>query len=145
MKSKNLWFSAALLLLAVAAAGAQPGQGQRQGPCAADRQQFCADVQPGQGRIAACLREHQGQLSAQCKQRLQRRMSEIRSRVQGAHRACRQDIQTHCAGIQRGQGRIFQCLKQNEASLSAACKQALAPRNTPASDPIPEPIEPSED
>jgi len=36
--------------------------------CAADAQQFCANVPPGGGRILACLRDHKDELSDQCKQ-----------------------------------------------------------------------------
>ena len=36
--------------------------------CAADAQKFCAGVQPGGGRIVACLKEHKDSLSDQCKQ-----------------------------------------------------------------------------
>jgi hypothetical protein len=36
--------------------------------CAADAQRLCAGVQPGGGRILACLKEHKDALSDQCKQ-----------------------------------------------------------------------------
>jgi Cysteine rich repeat len=36
--------------------------------CAADAQKLCAGVQPGGGRIVACLKEHKDALSDQCKQ-----------------------------------------------------------------------------
>lgn len=36
--------------------------------CAADAQKLCAGVQPGGGRIVACLKEHRDALSDQCKQ-----------------------------------------------------------------------------
>ncbi len=34
--------------------------------CKADRARFCAEVQPGQGRIIACLKGHRAELSAPC-------------------------------------------------------------------------------
>jgi hypothetical protein len=40
--------------------------------------------------------------------------------------ACKPDVDRLCPGIQRGGGRIVACLKQNEAQLSAVCKDALA-------------------
>jgi hypothetical protein len=40
--------------------------------------------------------------------------------------ACQADLQTLCAGVQPGGGRIMQCLKQNRDKLSAGCKSALA-------------------
>jgi hypothetical protein len=36
--------------------------------CAVDAQNLCAGVQPGGGRIIACLKEHKDSLSDQCKQ-----------------------------------------------------------------------------
>src|ERR1017187_355140 len=36
--------------------------------CAADAQKLCAGVQPGGGRILACLKDHKDSLSDQCKQ-----------------------------------------------------------------------------
>jgi len=36
--------------------------------CSADLQQFCAGVQPGGGRMLACLKEHRDQVSPPCKQ-----------------------------------------------------------------------------
>lgn len=42
--------------------------------------------------------------------------------------ACQADLQTLCAGVQPGGGRIMQCLKQNREKLSAGCKSALAER-----------------
>ena len=35
--------------------------------CSDDVMQFCKDVQPGQGRIASCLKQHENELSADCK------------------------------------------------------------------------------
>jgi hypothetical protein len=36
--------------------------------CATDIQNFCAGVQPGGGRIIACLKQHKDQVSDGCKQ-----------------------------------------------------------------------------
>lgn len=41
--------------------------------------------------------------------------------------ACGADIRTLCAGVQPGGGRIVQCIASNAASLSAGCKDVLAP------------------
>lgn len=53
----------------------------------------------------------------------------------GPRVACKADVERLCAGIQPGGGRIAGCLKQNEAQLSAACKDAIAKsreKRTPA-------------
>lgn len=36
------------------------------GPCAADAAKFCKDVKPGEGRVAACLKAHEKELSQAC-------------------------------------------------------------------------------
>jgi hypothetical protein len=40
--------------------------------CAADFKAFCTDVEPGEGRLAACVKEHLGDFSITCKVRLVR-------------------------------------------------------------------------
>lgn len=57
--------------------GQQPSGGPRQGnhPCKADAQKFCAGVQPGQGRIIACLKQHAAELSPACKSGMEQRQS----------------------------------------------------------------------
>lgn len=37
------------------------------GACRADVKKFCADVQPGDGRIKNCLRLHENELSGECR------------------------------------------------------------------------------
>jgi hypothetical protein len=58
--------------IARAAQSAQAGDQQSlaaiRAACAEDAQRLCAGVQPGGGRIVACLREHKDSLSDQCKQ-----------------------------------------------------------------------------
>lgn len=43
----------------------------------------------------------------------------------GLRGACKADVEKLCPGIQPGGGRIAGCLKQNEAQVSAACKEAM--------------------
>ncbi len=43
------------------------------GPCKADREKFCPNVQPGEGRIRNCMKEHYNQLSAECRQKIEER------------------------------------------------------------------------
>src|SRR5580698_3044422 len=43
--------------------------------------------------------------------------------------ACRHDIQTLCAGIAAGEGRIAACLKANRQALSPGCKEAIRERH----------------
>jgi len=43
----------------------------------------------------------------------------------GLRGACKADVEKLCPGTQPGGGRIAGCLKQNEAQVSAVCKDAL--------------------
>ena len=81
--------------------------------CKPDAEKFCKGVQPGQGRIANCLSEHKGELSAACREKFEQAES---------RHPCMKDVKTFCKGVQPGGGRIAQCLKSHEAELSAECK-----------------------
>jgi hypothetical protein len=67
--------------------------------------------------------------------------------------ACRSDFMSHCSGVQPGGAEALQCLKRNEAQLSAACRSAVAaiggggapvaaPSGAPAATAAPAPIGP---
>jgi len=64
---------ALLVVCAVTVAQSALAHGQQnldalRSACAADAQKLCAGVQPGGGRIVACLKEHKDSLSDRCKQ-----------------------------------------------------------------------------
>lgn len=42
-----------------------------------------------------------------------------------AMKACEADLKTHCAGVERGDGRIAQCLRDNQDKLSEGCKKQM--------------------
>ena len=72
-------------------------------------------MEPGHGRILACLEGKTDQLSAACK-------DDVSKKLGAFYKACKADADKFCATVQRGEGRVMQCLKDNEASLSHACK-----------------------
>ena len=49
-----------------------------------------------------------------------------RGAMAGVRAACQSDLQTLCAGVQPGGGRIKACLKDHKDQVSAGCKSALA-------------------
>lgn len=56
-------------LMALPADAAKGKRGEGKGVCAEDIQKFCKDVKPGEGRIAACLKENEKKLSKACSER----------------------------------------------------------------------------
>ncbi len=93
-----------------------------QGPCAGDVQKFCKDVQPGGGRIARCLKEHESDLSPACKEKI----AEVKEEVKEVAQACQGDVQQFCKDVKPGGGRIARCLKEHKDELSAGCKEKIA-------------------
>lgn len=91
------------------------------GACRADAQKFCKDVKPGQGRIYKCLVEHKTELSQECSTE----MDEAKARFQEKVAECKADVAEYCETVEPGEGRIYSCLKENEASLTPGCKKAL--------------------
>lgn len=79
--------------------------------CRADARQLCANVQPGGGRIASCLRENEVQLSSGCKAQL------------GKLEACAVEMTKICPQAQ-GEGELRQCVTHKRAELSAQCRAA---------------------
>jgi hypothetical protein len=98
-----------------------PAGAQTKNPCADDVQKFCKDVKPGGGRLAKCMKEHEKDLSPQCKASIE----ETRAKAKEAHEACADDVQRFCKDVKPGGGRIVKCLKQNEKELSAECREKL--------------------
>ena len=108
---------AASLLALLPPDGAAAQQGPARQACAADIDRACAGIQPGEGRITACVGEHFTQLSAPCRNAL----------ISGATitKACKTDYQLKCAGIEPGGGRSQACLKDHFAELDELCQKAL--------------------
>ncbi len=93
-------------------------------PCADDVGKFCKDVTPGGGRIAACLKEHDKDLSPACKAR----SHEMMKRAKEIHKACADDIDKYCADVKPGKGTMAKCLRENNAQLSPECKAEFGKR-----------------
>lgn len=89
--------------------------------CTPDMRKFCADVPPGSGRTQACLREHDAELSKECRTRLNDLGRE--AGVIGA--ICRWDIARFCSDVVPGGGRIVSCLESNTLNLSPECKNQI--------------------
>jgi hypothetical protein len=73
-------------------------------------------VQPGQGRIAQCLKQHKDQVSAACKQK----MAEFREEAQ----ACQADVQRLCPNAKAGKERQ-ECMRQHKDEVSPECRHLV--------------------
>jgi hypothetical protein len=106
---------ASLLLVAPVGAMAQ-GVAVRQA-CGPEIQQHCAGVEPGEGRLRACVKEHFAAFSEPCRQAMLSNVAVVR--------ACKADVQRTCPDIQPGGGRIQACMKDHFTEYSETCKQAI--------------------
>src|ERR1700719_790995 len=106
---------ACFLLMAPVGVMAQ-GSAVRQA-CGPELQQHCAGIEPGEGRLRACVKENFGAFSEPCKQALLSSVAVVR--------ACKADVQRTCPGVQPGGGRIQACMKDHFAEYSEPCKQAI--------------------
>jgi len=100
----------ALLFVAGTTAKAQP----RPRPCAIDIKAYCTDVVPGEGRIAACIKEHLSDFSPACKARL--------ITVIVTTKECAADVKGRCTGTSK---EATGCLATVLPDLSNLCKTAI--------------------
>ena len=107
---KMLSICAALSFLLVSSAMAQSGV------CAADIKAACANIEPGQGRIAACVKEKLKDFSDGCKARL--------AEVAAAAKTCREEVNKECGSVQRR--KKVACVKDALTKLSDGCKTSIA-------------------
>jgi hypothetical protein len=111
-----------LLPLVLAAPVATGEEAER--PCRADVKRLCPGAAGGPA-VRACLREHEDALSEACRTR----MEAGRERGKAMKDACAADVKAHCAGVERGQGRLHRCLREHQADLSPGCRDALPRRD----------------
>lgn len=89
--------------------------------CMQDVKKFCKDITPGGGRIQACLKQHNSELSADCKKRSEK-ITSARDEIKDQ---CKQDVQKLCSDEIAGKGRKAVCLKENMNKLSQGCRSAM--------------------
>ena len=112
MLKSVLVISAALLLSGSSAVA----QGAARA-CVADVKKNCAGVEPGEGRIADCIKKHVGDLSTPCQ--------ELLASTAAAAKTCTDDVKQRCADARRRTAKIA-CLKSTLADLSDGCKSAIS-------------------
>ena len=85
---------------------------QQRGVCLADIKAKCAGVEPGEGRLIACVKTHAAEFSEPCKARL--------ARVAEISKACTTDVKESCPGKERS------CILKSIGNVKDQCKDALA-------------------
>lgn len=90
--------------------------------CKADKEKFCKGVEPGEGRLMKCMKEHEAELSEGCRKVSGEMKEKMKEKMKGASEACKADKEKFCKDVEPGEGRIVKCLKEHEAELSEACK-----------------------
>ena len=119
MHLKHLLLAAfSFTALAAAPADADPRKA-----CQADVERFCKDVPRGRGGIMKCLKQHESELSAECKAEGEKMTAKREERKKELQAACGDDIKAYCEEIGPGHGRIAICLKSNKDRLSPECKE----------------------
>ena len=96
--------------------------------CATEIEAFCSQVSPGEGRLLACFYAHEDKLSGLCQYALYSASAQLDQAVSALNYVatqCEDDLMTHCADVQIGEGRVLECLKANADSVSPACTQAV--------------------
>ena len=94
----------------------------KHGPCKEDVQKLCKDVQPGEGRIMACLKEHEAEVSPKCAGNIKQAQQAMKQ----LSAACEADVEKYCFDTPIGKGGIASCLKKHAADLSPDCKAAVS-------------------
>jgi hypothetical protein len=127
MKTRSLFLTSALLVCG--AAGAQDTLlDYVVESCQADLDKYCSQVTPGDGRMMYCVAAHQDKISAKCEGALidaAMILNDVTDQIVGVANACATELQTHCADVEVGEGRVLACLNDHDDELSDGCEVAL--------------------
>lgn len=96
--------------------------------CGMELSAYCKDVNPGKGRLLACLYAHDDKLSLQCNRAMLDSLVQLDQAVTDLKKfaaACDSDLDTFCATVEPGGGRLLDCLEKNETSLNPTCRKAF--------------------
>ncbi|MFA4915651.1 MAG: cysteine rich repeat-containing protein [Syntrophales bacterium] len=127
MKDKKKFYLAGLVavLLCVNPMTVTKASAADKGPCSEDIAKFCADAKPGGGRIADCLKQHEKDLSAACKEEAAAK-TEVKKEKKGEFlKVCKDDIAKLCKDVKPSGGGVLKCLVEHETDLSAQCKEKI--------------------
>src|SRR5438270_7555092 len=112
----------AFAFIFAAPAAAHDG-GDGGGNCRKQVQEACPGLKPGDGKFAACLKDHKDDLSDDCRDKIAAKMHR---RGEGKGGACREDAEKVCPGMHPGDGKFGPCMKEHKDELSQGCRRMMA-------------------
>ena len=95
--------------------------------CKTEINTYCKDVVPGEGRVLACLYARSDKLSNKCEYALYDAAAQLERFVNALTyvvNECADDLDKFCQSVPAGEGRLQECLKNNDAKVSSRCKEA---------------------
>lgn len=98
------------------------------GGCKTEIKEYCSKVEPGEGRLLACIYAHEDKLSGACEFALYEssiQLQRVMSAISYFAHSCKFDIEDHCTEVEPGKGRILACLKKREKYISSECHTAI--------------------
>jgi Golgi apparatus protein 1 len=98
--------------------------------CRNDMDKFCSTVEPGEGRVHACLRSHRSELQEGCRREeliLEEQEQEVAESKSGIVKTCREERELFCSTVAAGGARVFRCLadNMNDPDFGSKCRNDI--------------------
>lgn len=98
--------------------------------CRRDVEQYCADVEFGDGRILNCLRDNRDNLSKACSEEEAKLSQQQANNINNnpvLKKVCKEERDAYCKTVKAGRSRVIRCLQENmnKADFGEACKAEL--------------------
>lgn len=96
--------------------------------CETERETFCREVTPGEGRLFACMYAYEDKLSKGCSKAIDDfadAMDYLFANANEALAVCAPDIEENCSEIAAGGGRILTCLAEKKAEVGKECQEVV--------------------
>ena len=97
--------------------------------CGAEIESYCSQVTLGEGRLMACFYAHEDKLTVGCVHALYDAAVALEQAINAlvyVATNCETDIDTYCAEVEVGEGRILNCLSASRESISEQCSTVLS-------------------
>jgi hypothetical protein len=96
--------------------------------CDDDVNRYCEPLKANSNKVFMCLAAYEELLSNQCKQGILEASMAMKlgaAALDYSIRACEADADKYCLDVEPGEGRLVNCIKQNESKVSKECITAL--------------------